>query len=536
MSVRVRGWPLYYKDILLVRDPSHHLGICTLWTERHVVQQLLGKTPYNTIGNLYSAQGINAMLRNIFANPALRTIVLWGAEMSLSGHSLLMLIEKGISGDRKIVNGRGEIEHEINDRAIKLFREQVEVVDLRGRDKGVLITTVRQLSKQKKTPFAKKPRLFPKATPKITVFPSEKVGFRVSAPKVAKTWLRLLNTIDKYGLPKHTRYSKDNSIREILNLTAVVTDEDPNEIYFPDYLPFDRTELSAYYAELLTARQIPGVAYNYGRRLRLELGVDQIAKIKELIKDRPASKKMAAFTVDVKRDWDRVHKGDTPCLTQILGSIYDNRFYFTAHFRSQDMVHGWPRNAFALRKLQKEIADDTGYSLGPLTIITHSAHIYGDDYTLVANLLMDHYERELGYTPAVHFDFDPRGNFVIELVSRREALVWPSIAPSTPSTILRTSSLRAAEGRPVPFAVEKGLQRLARSGRKSRKLIRATLHAPDGGAPLKMFEGRTAQEVAYQIADWGYLSDPAHALYVGMELQRAEEALVRGGRYHQDPA
>lgn len=523
MGVRARGWPIYYREILFVNDPNHHVGICCLWTERQVVKKLLTGTKFNVIGNLYSAQGINAMMRNIFANPSIRTIVLWGAEMSLSGYSLLMLKEEGLDEERRIINSRGEIERAIPKRAVETFRRAIEVVDLRGKDRDVLIDTVRHLGKEKKKPFAKKPKKFPKSEPSFSVLPSEKVGFQVSSPKVAKTWLKLLNEIYKYGLAKHTRYSKDNEIREILNLTAIVTDEDPDDIYFPSYLPFSETELRAYYAELLTSRQISGVSYNYGRRLRKELGINQIAKMKELIKKRPASKKMAAFTTNVKKDWGEVHKGDTPCLTQILGSIYENKFYFTAHFRSQDMVHGWPRNAFALRKLQEEIADDTGYSMGPLTIITHSAHIYGDDFLLVENLLMEHYEPELGCTPAVHFDFDPRGNVVIEIISNNEALVWFEF-------------VKRYEKQSIPLAVTQTLKRLPKRGRNAGKLIRATLYAPDGGSPLKIFEGRTAQEVAWQITDWGYLRCPGHLMYIGLELQRAEESIIRGGGYSQDPA
>jgi thymidylate synthase len=523
MGVRARGWPIYYKDILLVNDPDHHLGICSLWTERQIVKKLLAGSRFNLIGNLYSAQGINAMIRNIFANPAIRTIVLWGAEMSLSGHSLLMLIERGLDQERRIINGRGEIEQAIPKGAVDKFCRSIEVVDLRGRDKDVLVKTVKRLGKKKKKPFLAKPRTFAKSEPSFSVLPSEKVGFRVCSAKVAKTWLKLLNEIYKYGLPKHTRYSKDNEIREILNLTAVVTDEDPDNIYFPEYLPFSETELKAYYAELMTSRKIPGVAYNYGRRLRKELGVDQIAKMKELVKKRPASKKMAAFTVNVKRDWGEVHRGDTPCLTQILGSIYENKFYFTAHFRSQDMVHGWPRNAFSLRKLQQEITDSTGYILGPLTIITHSAHIYGDDFLLVEDLLMEHFERELGYTPIVHFEPDSRGNVVVEIVSRKEALVFGEFE-------------KRYEGKSVPLAVAKSLKRLPKRGRNAGRLIRATLYAPDGGAALKIFEGRTAQEVSWQMTDWKYLCDPGHVMYIGLELQRAEEAIVRGGGYTQDPA
>src|SRR6185369_4932249 len=112
----------------------------------------------------------------------------------------------------------------------------------------------------------------------------------------------------------------------------------------------------------------------------------------------------------------------------VLGSVQDNKFFFTAHFRSQDMVHGWPRNTFALRKLQKDIADSAGMKMGPLTMITHSAHMYADDFSLVDNLLMQHFEGELGYNPAVHFTFEPRGNVVVEVIAEKAAYVWPSFS------------------------------------------------------------------------------------------------------------
>ena len=414
--VQLDGWPQLYKDILKVKNSKHHLAVCCLWTERNIVETLLKDVEYNTIGNLYSAQGINAMLRNIFMNPHIRTIVIWGSEMSLSGHSLLMLKQKGLDAARKIQAARGEIEKEIPDDVIEMFREVVEIVDMRGRDAQAFVAEVKSLAKKEIPPFSNETRHFPKAEVEVRTLPSEQTGFRVSAPKVAKTWLRLLNEIQKYGRPKHTRYSQDNSLKEILNLTAVITEENPEDIYFPEYLPFTRVELEAYYAEMLTSRQIPGVAYNYGKRLRVDLGVDQIKEMKLLLETRPDSKKMVATTMDPKRDWSEVNQGDTPCLVMVLGSVQDGKFFFTAHFRSQDMVHGWPRNTFALRKLQKDIADSAGMPMGPLTMITHSAHMYADDFQLVENILHDNFEKELGFSPAVHFSFDKRGNVVVEVI------------------------------------------------------------------------------------------------------------------------
>ena len=512
--VPVANWPTLYHDILRVKDPTNHVGICTLWTERGIVEKIVGELPYNVIGNLYSAQGINAMIRNVFANPNIRTIILWGSEMSVSGHSLLMFMKFGVDENRKIMKGRGEIEREIPDSAIQLFRESIEIVDLRGRTKDELLAKIVELSQVAKSPFAQKSEVFSRSEPQVEILPSEQTGFYVHGKTVAQTWLKALNEIYKYGRPKHTRYSQNNELKEILNLTAVVEDEDPTNIYFPEYLPFGRGELEAYYAEMMTAREVPGVAYNYGRRMREHFGVDQIQMMKDLLKNRPDSKKMIAITTDPKLDWSHAGNGDTPCMVMVLGSVQDSKFYLTCHFRSQDMVHGWPRNTFALRKLQKDIADYGGYPTGSLTMITHSAHMYGDDFSLVENLLMSSYLKELGYTPAVHFDFDTRGNIVVDVTEEVQAPagLWSS---------------------GVPMAIIHELKALPKD---NKKLLRATMYEPDGGPAIKEFVGRTPHEVLWQITDWGYVKSPDHAMYVGIELQKAYECLIRGDTYHQDPA
>jgi thymidylate synthase len=177
-------------------------------------------------------------------------------------------------------------------------------------------------------------------------------------------------------------------------------------------------------------------------------------------------------------------------------------------------VHGWPRNTFALRKLQKDIADYGGYPMGALTMITHSAHMYGDDFSLIENILMDHYEKELGYTPAVHFDFDKRGNVIVDLTDEA----------SVPEGLWKTG---------VPMAIVHELKLLPKG---NTKLLRATLYEPNGGPSVKEFVGRTPHEVLWQISDWAYVKDPEHAMYVGIELQKAYDCLVTGKQYHQDPA
>lgn len=522
--IELSNWPIMYKDILRKGDLKSHVGVCTLWTERDVVGKLV-KDPslYAVIGNLYSGQGINAMIRNIMANPQIRTIVIWGSELSMSGHSLKQFVNEGVDSERKIIKGRGEIEAEITDKAIAQFRKSIEIIDLRGKPAPELLKTLQDQKQKQKKPFDTVAKIFAPSQPVVRPMPSEQVGFRVEGKTVAQTWLKVINEIYKYGRYKHTRYTQQNELKEVLNMVAVVQEEDPTKEYFPEYLPFERSELMAYYPEMTTARRIPGTAYNYGHRMMEHFGVNQIEKMKELLKLRPDSKKMLAATTDAKLDWSQANNGDTPCLTMVLGSVQDQKFFMTAHFRSQDMVHGWPRNAFGLRKLQKQIADSGNYEMGPLTLITHSAHIYSDDFNLIENILMDHYEKELGYTPAVRYPFDKRVNVVVEIISENEAQAWAMYK-------------KRYEKEPTPYAIQAALKEMPKKGRKSGKLIRATLYEPNGGPAMKVMEGRTAQEVAYQLTDWNFIVDPSHAMYVGQELQRAEECIKQGIAYHQDPA
>ncbi len=507
----VHDWPILYKQVLQVKNPRNSVGVAVMWTERQVVANLLKETDYCAIGNLYSSAGISAMIRNIYANPVIRNIVLWGADLSRSGQALLALMQNGVDenffirGDEK----KGQIEKEIGREAIELFRKSVEVVNLRGKPVDELKKIIHSLSNQKGTPFTK-PKIFPTSRPQPVTFPSEQIGMRIHAQTTAQTWLKILHTIMRYGRNKSTRYTQENELKELLNVMAVVYNEDPEHPYLPHYFPFTQKDLEAYYPQVLSPKQIPGIAYTYGQRLRNHDGVDQIAKIIELIKTRPFSKKMVAFTAKVAEDWNQVNKGDTPCLTQVLCSIQDGKLFMTTHFRSQDMVHGWPRNVFSLRKLQKIISDETGYPMGAFVMITHSAHIYSDDYELVENILKDNYEKELGYTSRSLFEEDPRGNITIE--------------------IMETEGKNRV-GRPIKYA------KLAKLDNTYE--IVAKLYAPNGGLLLKEWRGKTAMEVYIQMVNIGdYLVLPSHLIYIGTELQRAEYAIKTNQveKFSQDPA
>lgn len=502
-------WPILYKQVLQVKNPKNPVGVAIMWTERQVVVDMLKNEEYCAIGNLYSSAGISAMIRNVYANPHVRKIVLWGADLSRSGQALMQLMANGVDENFFIIGDEkgGQIEKEIGKDAIDLFRKSVEVINLRGKSPDELRKTVSALGTEKPVPFSE-PKVFPTSRPKPFTYPSEQIGFRIHGQTAAQTWLKILHNILRYGRNKTTRYTQENELKELLNVMAVVYSEDPDKPYLPHYFPFSEKDLHTYYPQVLSAKQIPGIAYTYGQRLRDHDGVDQIQNIIDLIKTRPFSKKMVAFTAKIKEDWSVVNKGDTPCLTQILCSIQDGKLFMTTHFRSQDMVHGWPRNVFSLRKLQKLICDESGISMGSFVMITHSAHIYSDDYELVEKILKDNYDKELGYTSRQMFEDDPRGNIVITV---EETDIKPV-------------------GRPTKNAIK--------PSSKDWEIV-VKLYAPNGGLLLKEWRGKTAMELYIEMVNIGeYLVLPSHAIYIGSELQRAEYYIKLGKahEYSQDPA
>jgi len=502
-------WPILYKQVLHVKDPNNPVGVAIMWTERQVVADILKDEAYCAIGNLYSSAGISAMIRNVYANPHIRKIVLWGADLSRSGTALVALMANGVDKDNFIIGDEkgGQIEKEITKEDIDLFRKSVEVINLRGKSPDELRKTVTLLSQEKPSPFTK-PKTFPTSRPKPFTFPSEQIGFRIHGETAAQVWLKILHTIIRYGRNKTTRYTQENELKELLNVMAVVYNEDPDKPYLPHFFPFSQKDLDTYYPQVLSAKKIPGIAYTYGQRLRDHDGVDQIQNIIDLIKNRPFSKKMVAFTAKIKEDWSVVNKGDTPCLTQILCSIQDGKLFMTTHFRSQDMVHGWPRNVFSLRKLQKLICDESGVAMGAFVMITHSAHIYSDDYELVEKIIKENYEKELGYTSRQMFEDDRRGNIVITVEETEKQSV----------------------GRPTKYAKKQ---------KEKEWEIVVKLYAPEGGLLLKEWRGKTAMEIYIDMVNIGdYLVLPSHCIYIGSELQRAEYYIKLGipQKYNQDPA
>lgn len=468
-----KDWPKHFNDLLIKGDPKSPIGIATLWMDRRHLAGKLGDKSKEValIGQLYSKDGINWILRNIFLNPFINKLIICGEDKSGSGEALVCLSKNGIDDNGLILGSSSvQLHSEIERKYIETFRANIKIIDLRGKEPIEKI-----LEEINQTEKFNKPWIEPKEFPEPILhspetMPSEQCGFKAEGESVGDVWLKILGVIMRFGHVKKSQHSSDQ--REVVNLISIIKGETVDSIDWKPYFLFTKEDLKNYLPQVLTKNPIPAVEYTYGQRLRDHDGVDQVATIIEELKKTPYSRRAVAVTWKVAKDHNNPH---APCLDLIQCLVQDNKLFFTAYIRSNDMFRAWPMNALALLHLQKIIAEESGFKIGPLTVISSSAHIYSDCWNEAKNILDK-------YGKATPCRFDPRGNFVI--------------------------------------GIEGGK-------------IKAKQLSPSGEIIFE-FLGKTAREIFDNICVNQGVSLVEHAFDLGAELQKAEIALKQNVIYVQD--
>jgi thymidylate synthase len=420
-----KGWPVYERDMLAIGDPNSSVGLCTLWTPKEKVLQFVGNQNYNVAGQCYSAEGISLLIRNILANKRIEHLVLYGTDLSHTGEAMVALKEQGLLWDNECLGARFnntnrphkikgfpnfEIDAEIPVEAIERFRENVTIHDKKNKiDHRSLDDYLR--SACFKTRFHGKPwgdpETYARSLPvEPESFPSEGTGFVVRGKYVADTWLKILDTITRFGFIKQSQYGEKQ--QEITVLTSIVTDEDPNNFQMPDpnFFLFSSEHLQEYLPQLMSKEAPEGVKYTYGSRLRNHNGIDQIASMINELKGAKFSRRAVGITWNVETDYNNPN---SPCVDLVQALIQD-KLHFTVYIRSNDMYKAWPENALALRRVQGEIADAVSAPLGDLIIVSDSAHIYERDWNAAKELLEKHRPYIRKYKQP-----DSRGNVLLEV-------------------------------------------------------------------------------------------------------------------------
>jgi thymidylate synthase len=467
-------WPPYFRDNLTFGDLDHPAAVCSLWMKQARLAEFLSPDSYSVLGNLYSKDGINYLLRNILARPTIRAILLCGPDLTQSGAAFVNLMRDGVDEQHRVVNDGAPLEGEIPRDAIDDFRANIRLLDLRGvNDPAKIRDALAELNGSLPRGLFAEPRVFPRSTPAADEFPAEEIGFVVRGERIVEVWVHLLAAVLAFGRRDLTAYTVQQ--RELLDVVATIESEDVEEFYLPDWLPLKRDQLEAYYPQLLTRDRPANIAYTYGERLFDFHGRDQVSAMVDALRETRYSRRAVAGLWDPARD---AGSADPPCLNLVQARLRDGKLYLTAYFRSHDIFRAWLMNAFGLRKLQAEIAQRVGdCMIGDLVIVSQSAHIYADSWQAAREITREHGREFLKNPRLVR---DPRGSFTVRV---------------------------------------EGFQ------------IRVDHYSPEGNL-LATFTGSTARALQRDLAF--FVSRVDHAIYLGGELAKAELALKNNVTYVQD--
>ena len=479
---------------------SGQTAVITGWTVKQAVAKHLHPDEYAVIGQLYSpTRGINLLIRNLLLNPHVWYLVILsatkedknaGANQCL-GDFFRNGVQEGFSdtGQKTWVicsDISGYIDIDIDINVLEELRHSVEFKETQFISEAVEKVKY-YAQKETLSPWGK-PVEFPVFINEPTVLPGTRYGHRIEGKTIAETWVKIIHRIKTTGTIRPTNY--DGKCQELIDLMAIVTDE-PDDFYFPDYLPINRNFLEEYISQILDdAPNQEGVkpvlsgveTYTYGQRLRSWFGRDQIEQVIEQLATNIDSARAVMSLWDASQD----NNDNPPCLNHIWVRIVDNELSLTATFRSNDMFSAWPANAMGLRALQKYIysslVEKTHHSLkmGALITISQSAHIYDDCFENVSNVISSQYTKI-----ALKKDyFDPAGSFIITIQDG--------------SIIVEHTT-------------------------------------PGSGEVVNCYCGKSAYKLSQQILTDCPGLQVSHAMYLGTELQKAETALlIKGFIYEQD--
>lgn len=398
------GWPVYYSDSLIKGDPESEIAIATLWTPAKLIADKIDPELFSVVGQLYSKEGINFILRNILANPRIRYLIICGTELSGSGKAIVDFFAKGVDKDNNIIgNDFALIHKEIPPEAIELIRKNVKCDNLIGvTDAGMIMEKIRAYKPLGK-PFSS-PQTFSDPKNDLAIsFPCEETVFPIRSKYIGAAWLEIIKHIERFGTIRNNFYG--GSVREIFNIAAVVTDEDSFDPKIFQYMQVGKEEIEKYCQYIMNGNKGDEV-YTYGERLWNYKGINQVEDvIIPYLKKYPTDRAAVAMMFDLAVD----HKASrAPCMCMVQAATLGNKLNLTAYFRSHAVFSGWVLNAFGLRRLQKYIADKLEYKVGTLSVFSNCAHIYDNEWAMAEKIVKDH---------GNNFDMvlDPRGYFMIML-------------------------------------------------------------------------------------------------------------------------
>ncbi|MBS3128889.1 thymidylate synthase [Candidatus Woesearchaeota archaeon] len=475
----------------IIEGEQSPLALCTCWSDTETLIKMHPeiKMHISITGTLYSQEGISILLRNLLLNPSIQYVFVWrksplsNTEMGRKAwQALFQLWKEGITEEHIVTGTTISIHKEIDLTCIRELIEKVKLIDIDKQDISELISAIKQHQFSFQEENERKKYSFPEPIRDTSKeLPSEEVGFLARENSLFLTWLRVVDFILSYGKIKKTEYGSRQ--KELQHITWVI--EEHEQPFFPklprnieEIIGLDAKALENYSACFLSPEKKEGVAYTYGERLRDYHNIDQIAKMIEKLKKNATTRRAIAITFDPEKDYE---SSSPPCLNHVQVMV-DTKVNLFATFRSHDIFKAGISNTFGLLALQDYIAKALSLEKGVLSITSHSAHIYEEEWKDAKDLVMCQLRERISTRFKEHRDLDPRGIVKIQVLNNA---------------------------------------------------IQATLLSYEG-EELFTFVGKTCRELIMKFAKLHLLSRADHYCDITIELMKAEIALNMHIPYQQD--
>ena len=388
-------FPKYFRQSIMQVSETGAIAVITFWTRKEEIYEMIPEKYRKhilCIGNLYTENGIQYIVKNSLLCPQIRVFMLIGNDKNnvrktflskeyyyardenfkrfhdtFIGANLCMTVEK---------NNICEAFNELLNRSVNCHWIN-EPIDCYGEDETQTDT-----------------------------LPSEHQGFTVKDKSLEILWHKALTYIKRFGVERSTSTGK--KYREIIGLVSVLEAFD-DPVKMPDNAPLSEN-IEAYSAQIITDSPQQGIEYTYGQRLHDHGQIDSII---DKLKTDKANRQAIGVTWNLPKDSTSMYP---PCCVvadfkvqprSVNGTTVD-ALYLTLYFRSHDIYSAYCANIYGFRKMQEMIAAFTDCVPGYIMIVSNSAHVYDYDYPQA--LIYD----ELGCR------MDPRGYFIIELIKDDE--------------------------------------------------------------------------------------------------------------------
>jgi len=215
----------------------------------------------------------------------------------------------------------------------------------------------------------------------------------INGSSAKEVWLNTIKTILDGG----EEYTDHNGrvCKELLNIEMVLPNPTENTVIEPiniitknqEWVYPSKDELTSI---MFKENQNPVYEHTYGGRIFKFGGVKNQLRdfVIPLLRNDNHSRQAVVSIFNPFKDSDLTNK-NIPAMMYFQFRIKNDKVLMTAHFRSNDILIGWPANIYQLFKVQEYVAKELQLNMGSLTTISNSAHIFLDNGDAINNLPLD---------------------------------------------------------------------------------------------------------------------------------------------------